>query len=81
MTGHAIAYVKPSNKSNAGSDLTIWSDHRDLVELVGAAIAVKSSVIVDNKKVILTTAGDVDAWTNIMALIKLPSTKFNIVTP
>ncbi|KAM0124492.1 hypothetical protein ACHAO1_011020 [Botrytis cinerea] len=78
LTGHAIAYVKPSNKSNAESDLTSWSDHRNLVELVGVAIAVKSSVIVDNKKVILTT---VDAWTNIMALIKLPSTKFNIVTP
>ncbi|KAM3148319.1 hypothetical protein ABEW05_011477 [Botrytis cinerea] len=79
--GHAIAYVKPSNKSNAGSDLTIWSDHRNLVELVGAAIAGKSPVIVDNKKVILDTAGDVDAWTDIMVLIKLPSTKFNIVTP
>ncbi|KAI9651283.1 hypothetical protein NHQ30_001321 [Ciborinia camelliae] len=81
LTGHAISYVEPSTKPNSGSDLTIWLDHQNLVALIGGAAAGQSPVIVDNPNITLTTAGDVEAWDKIMALIKLPNTKFNIVTP
>ncbi|KAF7874816.1 hypothetical protein EAF04_001990 [Stromatinia cepivora] len=81
LTGHGIPYVESATEPNAGSDLTIWSDHGNLVKLIGGAAAGKNPAIVDNSDITLTYAGDVDAWTNITALIKLPSTKFNIVTP
>jgi alkyl sulfatase BDS1-like metallo-beta-lactamase superfamily hydrolase len=48
LTGHAIPYVAPSTTANPGSDLTIWSDHINLVKLIGAAALGESPVIVDN---------------------------------
>ncbi|QSZ35035.1 hypothetical protein DSL72_007898 [Monilinia vaccinii-corymbosi] len=81
LTGHAIPYAKPSPNPNAGSDLTIWSDKINLVGLIGAAAAGEKPVIIENQKLILTPAGDVDAWSKITAVIKVPNVKFNIVTP
>ncbi|TGO46942.1 hypothetical protein BCON_0300g00020 [Botryotinia convoluta] len=81
MTGHAIPYVASSEKPNPGSDLTIWLDHVNLARLVGETALGRSPVIVGNPYIALTTAGDVDAWTKITALIKLPTADFNIVTP
>ncbi|KAF7904453.1 hypothetical protein EAF00_001787 [Botryotinia globosa] len=81
MTGHAIPYVASSEKPNSGSDLTIWLDHVNLARLVGATALGRNPVIVDNPDIALSTAGDVDAWTKITALIKLPTADFNIVTP
>ncbi|KAF7955088.1 uncharacterized protein EAE97_000347 [Botrytis byssoidea] len=81
ITGHAIPYVVSSEKPNPGSDLTIWLDHVNLARLVGATALGRNPVIVDNPYIALSTAGDVDAWTKITALIKLPTADFNIVTP
>lgn len=81
LTGRAIPYVEPSTTINPVSDLTIWTDHVNLVNLIGGAAAGNTPVIVDNPDITLTLAGEPEAWTNDTALVKLPSTKFNIVTP
>ncbi|KAM5473645.1 hypothetical protein MauCBS54593_002443 [Microsporum audouinii] len=76
LTGHAVGYTAPPNPRSAGVALTVWLKHEQLVSLIVAAATGKNPNL-DN----LTISGDVDAWAKVMAIITLPSTAFNIVTP
>ncbi|KAJ6118243.1 beta-lactamase domain-containing protein [Penicillium samsonianum] len=76
LTGHAVPYTASPNPRSAGIALSVWLKHQELVALIGAAAAGKTSNL---DKLIIS--GNVDAWTDITSLVTVPNPAFNIVTP
>ncbi|KAJ5958013.1 beta-lactamase domain-containing protein [Penicillium vulpinum] len=76
LTGRVAPYVASPPVENIAATLTVWLNHKELVELVGATVIGKSPSLDQ-----LTTSGDLDAWDSITSLIAVPNPALNIVTP
>ncbi|KAB8239221.1 hypothetical protein ETB97_012028 [Aspergillus alliaceus] len=76
LTGHSIPYLVYPNQRNSRVTLTVWLEHQDLVNLVGAAASANTSDITQYK-----TVGNTQVWQTITSLVKVPNDRFNIVTP
>ncbi|KAL6693218.1 beta-lactamase-like protein [Trichoderma pleuroticola] len=78
LTGHAVPYASPPEPRDENVGLTVWTDHKTLVELVGSAAAGTPTKL-DQYDLIIV--GDTGNWDVITSFVQVPNSAFNIVTP
>ncbi|KAK4061337.1 hypothetical protein Trihar35433_9664 [Trichoderma harzianum] len=78
MTGHAVPYASPPEPRDKNIGLTVWTDHKTLVQIVGSAAAGMPTKL---DQYDLITVGDTGNWDVITSFVQVPDSAFNIVTP